>query len=131
RLNALLADMMAGYSEYEVGLEEIHHTEKKDAPSGTAITLAQGVMQHLRHKTNWVNRASNARHELPILSLREDNVPGTHTVVYRSEIDTLEIKHTAHSRQGFALGAVLVAEWIPGRQGVLGMDDFLPFKIKE
>src|SRR5690606_33921363 len=101
--------------------------EKKDAPSGTAITLAQGIVKHIKRQTKWVSGNSVEPTELPISSFRIDQVPGTHHVKYDSGIDDIEIRHTAHSREGFALGAVQVAEWIPGKKGVLGMEDFLQF----
>ena len=130
RLNEYLARMMNAYPNYEASLEEIHHTEKKDAPSGTALTLAEGMLAALSHKQEWVLREGNqavtpGNQQLLVHSLREGQVPGTHTVRYESETDTIEIKHTAHSRQGFAEGAVRVAEWLPGEKGVLGMNDFL------
>jgi 4-hydroxy-tetrahydrodipicolinate reductase len=127
KLNEFLAKLMAANSGYNISMEEIHHTEKKDAPSGTAITLAEGILKHTPAKTRWINADSGGGDEIPIRSLRIGQVPGTHTVVYSSPIDDIEIKHTAHSRDGFALGAVLVAEWIQGRKGILNMDDFLKF----
>lgn len=127
-LNKWLASVMQGYPEYNISMEEIHHTEKKDAPSGTAITLAEGVMEHVSSKTNWINEIKGKSNELPIISKRIENVPGTHTMFYESAIDSIEIKHTAHSREGFALGAVLAAEWIKGKTGVFGMDDMLKIK---
>ena len=131
RLNELLAGMMNNYPDYQPSLEEIHHTEKKDAPSGTAITLAQGILAALDHKREWVLQEDNqpvspTEEQLLIHSVREGQVPGTHTIRYQSAVDDIEIKHTAHSRQGFALGAVQVAEWLIGKKGVLGMNDFLP-----
>ena len=130
RLNEVLADMMNPYSEYQPSLEEIHHTEKKDAPSGTAITLVEGMLSALKRKQEWVLRegdppVSPTDAQLVIHSVRTGQVPGTHIVRYQSEVDDIEIKHTAHSRQGFARGALLVAEWLPGKKGVLGMNDFL------
>jgi 4-hydroxy-tetrahydrodipicolinate reductase len=127
KLNEHLAKMMSSFEDYSIALEEIHHTEKKDAPSGTAITLAEGVMNHVPRKNKWINSETKAHNELPIRSLRINDVPGTHTVTYSSAVDDIEIKHTAHSRQGFALGAVMVAEWIRGKKGVLNMNDFLKF----
>lgn len=127
RLNEYLANMMNAQNQYRVSIDEIHHTEKKDAPSGTAITLAQGIMKHIDRLTKWVGSDNNDRSEIPISSFRIDQVPGTHHVKYTSDIDDIEIRHTAHSREGFALGAVQVAEWIPGKKGVLGMEDFLQF----
>lgn len=131
RLNKTLAQFMRNYPSYHVSMTEIHHTEKKDAPSGTAITLAEGVLEHLPAKQRWVS--SEAGHPpvsaeddaIEIESLREGKVPGTHTVRYESDVDKIEITHVAHSRQGFALGAVVAAEWLIGRQGVFGMDDLL------
>lgn len=127
KINEQLARMMQGQHAYNVSIEEIHHTQKKDAPSGTAITLAAGILKHLKEKKQWVNHESKKAEELVIRSFREDPAPGTHTVKYQSAVDDIEIKHTAHSRQGFALGAIMVAEWLPGQKGVLGMDDFLKF----
>lgn len=125
RLNEYLSKMMKGFEAYNIGVEEIHHTEKKDAPSGTAITLAEGILNHHPTKRKWVNAESSDESELSIKSFRIDQVPGTHVVRYSSRIDDIEIKHTAHTREGFAVGAVMVAEWIQGRKGVLNMNDFL------
>jgi 4-hydroxy-tetrahydrodipicolinate reductase len=127
RLNSYLASMMSKQLAYRASMEEIHHTEKKDAPSGTAITLAEGLMQHLTNLQQWVNEPTENLADLPIISKREPNVPGTHSVVYASPVDEIEIKHTAHSREGFATGAVLASEWLRGRQGVFGMEDMLGF----
>jgi len=128
KVNEFLSRIMNGFDSYEPMLAEIHHTEKKDAPSGTAITLAEGVLKYVSRKQSWVHdRATPAPGELGIVSSRVGLVPGTHSVKYTSAIDDIEIKHTAHTRDGFALGAVLVAEWIKGRQGLLNMDDFLKF----
>jgi 4-hydroxy-tetrahydrodipicolinate reductase len=127
KLNEYLASMIKGFDQYEVRMDEIHHAEKKDAPSGTAITLAEGVLKHLDRKKSWVNKDSSNPFEIPIKSFRIDQVPGTHVVKYTSMIDDIEIKHTAHTREGFALGAVLVAEWIQNKKGVLNMNDFLKF----
>jgi 4-hydroxy-tetrahydrodipicolinate reductase len=127
KLNERLAQLVAQTSQYQVVVEETHHTEKKDAPSGTAITLAEGIMKHLKMKTAWVNQDTDKEEELPIRSFRVANVPGTHVVSYTSVFDAIEIRHVAHSREGFASGAVAVAEWLPGRKGVLTMDDFLQF----
>lgn len=126
KVNQFLAQRMKLYPEYQVHLEEIHHTQKKDAPSGTAITLAQDIISELPDYEMWVNRETNNPKELPIISLRTDEVPGTHYVRYQSAIDTIEISHTAHSRTGFAQGAVLVAEWLPAQKGMRTMNDFLP-----
>jgi 4-hydroxy-tetrahydrodipicolinate reductase len=127
KLNEQLAQMMKGFEAYDISMEEIHHTEKKDAPSGTAITLAEGVLKHAKQKKAWVKDKSANKSDLLIKSLRIDQVPGTHTVKYSSAIDDIEIKHTAHTREGFALGAVMVAEWIRDKKGVLNMDHFLKF----
>lgn len=127
RLNQYLASMMRDQKEYAVHIDEIHHTAKKDAPSGTAITLAEGIMKHIPALKKWVKEKSSSPGELPISSFRIDDIPGTHLIKYSSPIDDIEIRHTAHSREGFAKGAVLVAEWLPGKKGVLSMDDFLQF----
>lgn len=126
KLNEYLSKLMAPYGSYDVSIEEVHHTEKKDAPSGTAITLAEGVMRHREELRSWVNQAEAQEGELPIVSIRQDPAPGTHTINYSSEIDTITITHEAHTRKGFAQGAVLVAEWLADQQGVLSMQDFLP-----
>ncbi len=125
KLNEFLSKLMARQSQYEVTIDETHHTQKKDAPSGTAITLAEGVIKHLKSKTEWVLGATKDPSKLVINSFREDPTPGTHVVKYKSDVDDIEIKHTAHSREGFALGAVLVAEWLAGKKGIYTMDDFL------
>ena len=124
-LNKILAGLMKKFPDYAIEMEEIHHTEKKDAPSGTAITLAEGLMSQNSTKTKWVNEPTENAEELEIVSKRIDNVPGTHTVFYNSPIDTIEIKHTAHSREGFAQGAVMAAEWTAKNRGVFGMNDLL------
>ncbi len=125
RLNEKLARMMGPHPEYNVSIDETHHTQKKDAPSGTAITLADGILKNLERKKRWTKANSANPEDLLIHSFREDPAPGTHVVRYESGVDSVEITHTAHSREGFARGAVLVAEWLPGKKGVLGMDDFL------
>jgi 4-hydroxy-tetrahydrodipicolinate reductase len=127
RLNAHLAKMMRNFPVYDISLEEIHHTEKKDAPSGTAITLAEGIMGQNPAKTKWVNADQAGGDTLPIRSLRVGTTPGTHTIKYSSTTDDIEIRHTAHTRAGFALGALMVAEWIRDKKGVLTMEDFLKF----
>jgi 4-hydroxy-tetrahydrodipicolinate reductase len=126
KLNQQLATMMKAFGQYNVSIDETHHTEKKDAPSGTAITLAQGVIGE-GLKKQWVKAPAENKSDLIINSFRVDEVPGTHIVKYTSVIDDIEIRHIAHSREGFARGAVLVAEWLPGKKGVLGMNDFLKF----
>jgi len=125
RLNQQLAKLIAPYEQYSVHTTEIHHIHKLDAPSGTAITLAEGLLRHIPRKTEWINEDEVAENQIPIVSLREGEVPGTHIVRYDSEVDSIEIQHIAHSRQGFALGAVVAAEWLAPRQGVFGMDDLL------
>jgi 4-hydroxy-tetrahydrodipicolinate reductase len=125
KLNERLARMMNPLAGYDVSIDETHHTQKKDAPSGTAITLAEGILKNLEWKRQWTKAADASPDELVIHSFREDPAPGTHVVKYTSAVDDIEIKHTAHSREGFARGAVLVAEWLPGKKGVLSMDDFL------
>jgi 4-hydroxy-tetrahydrodipicolinate reductase len=125
KVNEILAGMMNQYPAYNIAIDEIHHTQKKDAPSGTAITLAEGILKKVDRKKEWVNQKSRNPDLIAIQSIRQDPAPGTHTVKYTSPIDDIEIKHTAHSRDGFAMGALLVAEWIQGKKGVLGMGDFL------
>ncbi|HLO43974.1 MAG TPA: 4-hydroxy-tetrahydrodipicolinate reductase [Leadbetterella sp.] len=125
KINELLAKLMAPHSQYEIFTSEIHHTEKLDAPSGTAITIAEGIMKNYDSKKKWVNNQIAAKDELAIWSSREGKIPGTHAVKYISEIDEIEIKHTAYTRMGFALGAVLAAEWINDKVGVYGMNDLL------
>lgn len=127
RLNELLTKMMDKQSGYKPVITEIHHTEKLDAPSGTAITLAEGTIKNLTEKTSWRNEPSDDETVLPIISKREPNVPGTHIIQYISDVDEIAIKHTAKSRTGFALGAVLVAEWIQDKKGLLSMNDFMKF----
>lgn len=131
KLNETLAKLMRPYADYAVSIDETHHTQKKDAPSGTAITLAEGIIKNQPFKKNWVLKSPEDTTQPPdsvvIASHRIDPVPGTHTVRYHSPIDDIEITHTAQSRQGFALGAVLVAEWIKDKRGVFRMDDFLGF----
>lgn len=123
-LNSYLAKLMAPHRDYEIAMEEIHHTQKLDAPSGTAITLANGIIEHT-HYNQWTIDTPKSSADLKIQVERIDKVPGTHSVHYNSPIDTIEIKHTAHSREGFALGAVIAAEWIVGKKGVYTMKDVL------
>jgi len=124
-LNKKLAQLMKGHKEYDISMEEIHHTQKKDAPSGTAITLAEQILQEIPHKKKWVNMESTDAEDLSIISKREDPAPGTHSIKYSSSIDDIEIIHTAHSRQGFALGAVLAAEYIRDKKGIFSMKNVL------
>lgn len=114
------------YSNFEVAVKEVHHTQKADKPSGTAITTAEGILQHFPAKANWVCDAETPQpQEINIISERLADVVGLHTVRYTSEHDTIELTHNAHSRIGFAEGAVMAAEWLPGKQGVYGMKDLL------
>ncbi|HTG67294.1 MAG TPA: 4-hydroxy-tetrahydrodipicolinate reductase, partial [Flavobacterium sp.] len=119
-LNEYLAKMMANIDGYNVTMEEIHHIHKLDAPSGTAISLAQGVIENSNTYNNWTLENATAN-EIHIEAVRTGEVPGTHTVTYDSGIDSIEIKHTAHNREGFALGAVIAAEWLAGKQGIFSM----------
>ncbi len=132
QVNRMLAKLMNSHSYYDVQVEEIHHTQKLDSPSGTAITIAEGIIENLDAKQKWVNILTDANgnaednfkaDELLIESHRIDSVPGTHTVIYDSEVDTIEFKHTAHNRNGFALGAVLAAEWIKDKKGFYSVAD--------
>lgn len=123
-LNEKLAGLMKGFPEYQVQLEEIHHTHKKDAPSGTAISLAEGIIKNDDRFDAWkLDETQNK--ELGIFALRQDEVPGTHRVSYKSAVDEIEIKHTAFNRNGFALGAVIAAEWIIGKKGNFTIKDVL------
>lgn len=127
-LNRVLAEMMSAQSSYDVSMTEIHHTQKKDAPSGTAITLAEQILEHVKRKANWVNETPTSSSELFIESVREDPAPGTHSIVYKSVVDDIEIKHTAHNRNGFATGAVMAAEYLYGKKGVFSMKDVLSIR---
>lgn len=123
-LNKTLAKMMNTLKDYKVSMEEIHHTQKLDAPSGTAISLAEDIIAEHQSYSNWkLENESNGT--LPIIAKRIPEVPGTHIINYSSDVDTITIQHTAHSRQGFALGAVIAAEWIAGKKGVFTMKDVL------
>lgn len=124
-LNTYLAKLMNKHKGYEVSLEEIHHTQKKDSPSGTAITLAEQVLANITTKKHWVNHLSDDAEELEIISERIDPAPGIHKIKYQSSIDDIEIIHTAHNRKGFAGGAVLAAEFIVGKQGIFNMKQVL------
>ena len=127
-VNKLLANLMNGHTEYHPLIEETHHTQKKDAPSGTAITLADQITARIDGLKRWVLNDTNEPDALPILAHRVENVPGTHKVIYNSPTDSIEITHTAHNRDGFALGAVLAAEYIAGKNGVFTMQDVLGIK---
>ena len=135
-VNKVLAKLINRYPQYDVQVEEIHHTQKLDAPSGTAITIAEGILDGLERKNTWVNEVIGQQddvitkpNELLIESHRIEEVPGTHTVIYSSEVDELEFKHTAHSRAGFALGAILAAEWLHGKKGFYSIQDMFDFKL--
>ena len=124
-INKRLAELMAPHTEYEISLTEVHHTEKKDAPSGTAITLAEQILDKNTRKKQWVNQPGTRPEDLTIISERIDPAPGTHIITYTSAIDDIEIKHTAHNRKGFATGAVLAAEFIREKKGIFNMSDVL------
>ncbi len=124
-INEYLAKIMSKFNSYSVQMEEIHHTQKLDAPSGTAISLAKGMIENSAYKEWTLDNAS--AEQIHIETKRIGTVPGTHTVTYNSVVDAIEIKHTAHNREGFALGAVIAAEWIVGKQGIFTMKDVLEF----
>ncbi|MBD1430643.1 MULTISPECIES: 4-hydroxy-tetrahydrodipicolinate reductase [Sphingobacterium] len=133
-INRLLAKAVSPYQQYDVQVEEIHHIHKLDAPSGTAITIAEGIIDNSDVKKTWVNQVVgsdeevvNQPNELLIESLRIEEVPGTHTVLYSSEVDQIEFKHTAHNRDGFALGAVVAAEWLYGKKGFYQVTEIFDF----
>lgn len=126
-LNQTLAKLMASLNDYHISIEEIHHTQKLDAPSGTAITLAEGIIAETG-KTAWQLGTTADENIIPIEAKRIGNTPGTHIVTYSSDIDTIEIKHTAHNRNGFALGAVIAAEWLLNKKGTYSMKDVLNLK---
>jgi 4-hydroxy-tetrahydrodipicolinate reductase len=135
-VNKVLAKLMNNYPYYDVQVEEIHHTQKADSPSGTAITIAEGIIENINAKNKWTNvlvtdessTDDNLKSsELLIESYRMDSVPGTHTVIYDSEVDSIEFKHTAHNRNGFALGAVLAAEWLKNNKGFHSVNDMFNF----
>ena len=123
-LNKTLAKMMSNLKQYNVTMEEIHHTQKLDAPSGTAISLANDIISNNENYKDW-KLDENGESIIPIVAKRIEDVPGTHTITYKSEVDTINIEHVAHNRQGFALGAVIAAEWIVGKTGVFTMNDVL------
>lgn len=135
-MNKILAKIMNKYAQYEVQVEEIHHNEKLDSPSGTAMSIAEGILDELDRKNEWINQLVGSETELItkpeqllIESHRIENVPGTHTVIYSSEVDEIEFKHTAHSRAGFALGAVLAAEWVHDKTGFFNITDMFDFSV--
>ncbi|WP_317040486.1 4-hydroxy-tetrahydrodipicolinate reductase, partial [Hymenobacter coccineus] len=123
--NEYIATKMHQFGGYDVAVREIHHTQKLDAPSGTAVTAAEGILAHFPAKTSWRNAPAEGPAELAIISERTADVVGTHVVTYTSDVDTLVLSHEAHSRAGFAQGALLAAEWLPGRPGVFGMKELL------
>lgn len=127
KINSVLAKLMNNYPNYHVEMEEIHHLQKLDSPSGTAIKTAEVILKELETKNTWKEGETALETELLIKAKREEGVPGTHTVSYNSAEDTIELKHTAHSRKGFALGSVLAAEWVVGKKGFFGMEDLLGF----
>jgi 4-hydroxy-tetrahydrodipicolinate reductase len=127
-LNDYLAKIMSKFNQYHVEMEEIHHTQKLDAPSGTAISLAKGIINNSDYK-NWTLENPKSD-DILIDAKRIENVPGTHSVFYNSEVDLIEIKHVAHNREGFALGSVIAAEWILGKKGVFTMKDVLELNSK-
>jgi len=124
-LNKKLAALMANHDGYKISITEIHHTHKLDAPSGTAITLAEGIMENIPAKTKWINQPTENDDELEIISERIGEIPGTHSIKYDSEVDYLEITHCAKSRKGLAFGAVLAAEFSYNKKGILTMNDLL------
>jgi 4-hydroxy-tetrahydrodipicolinate reductase len=126
-LNKKLAEMMNAFPVYDVRLKEVHHTQKLDAPSGTAITLAEGILENLERKTSWIKDVANTPEELVIISERTGQVPGFHEIIWESNVDTITIAHDAKSRVGFALGAVLAAELTATKKGFIGMSDLLDF----
>lgn len=126
-VNKYLAKIMNNYPSYEVSLTEVHHVHKLDAPSGTAITLAEGILENLDRKTSWVKEKARLSGELPIRSVREGEVPGIHSICYEGEADRITITHDAKNRKGFALGAVLAAELLASREGLLTINDLFPF----
>lgn len=125
RVNEVLAAMMDRFPEYEISMREVHHTRKKDSPSGTAVTLAEAILANVERKSSWVNHETLYPESLGIVSLREGDVPGTHQVSYESQSDTIDITHTSKNRRGLALGAIMAAEYAAKHKGVLTMRDLL------
>lgn len=126
-VNKFLANIMNQFPDYNVEMTEVHHIQKLDAPSGTAITLAEGIIENLDRKTGWVKENETKADEIAIKSIREGQVPGIHTIRYESEVDSIEITHESKSREGLALGAVMAAEFTVGKKGFLGMQDMLKY----
>ena len=129
-LNSYLAQLMKSFDNYDVEIEEIHHLQKLDAPSGTAITIAEHILEHHPIKTEWTLQPISNQ-EIKITAKREEDIPGTHIVKYDSDIDTIEIKHQAKNRKGFALGAVLAAEFLKDKKGVFSMQDLLHLQLEK
>ena len=125
KLNKFLAKLMSPQTQYKPSMIEVHHTHKKDAPSGTAITLAEGIISEHEKYNAWKNEATSEAGEIPIASERIGEIPGTHKITYKSEVDQISIEHEAYSRDGFVQGAVFVAEWLPSQKGIVKIDDFL------
>lgn len=125
KVNEYMAKIMNHYSNYDVEIEETHHVHKVDAPSGTAVKLAESLINEIKRKNKWKKEKGEAEDEIPVKSIREDEVPGIHRVMYSSSFDEIELKHSARSREGFALGAVMAAEFIHDKQGIYSMDDLL------
>lgn len=130
-VNKRLAQLMKEFKEYEISIEETHHIQKVDAPSGTAIRLANDIVKEIEHKKGWSGIDKLGNNEIGIRSIREGNITGIHTVTYDSEFDSIEITHNAKNRRGFAIGAVMAAEWLPGRKGCFGMNDLLNMKTQK
>ena len=126
-LNKYLAKVMNNFPSYDVRMTEVHHIHKLDAPSGTAITLAEGILENIDRKDRWTLETAEKATDLPIHAIREGEVPGIHEIIYESDVDTISIKHDAKSRAGFALGAVVAAEFTAGKKGFLGMSDLFHF----
>ena len=126
-LNKYLAKIMNNFPSYDVKMTEVHHIHKLDAPSGTAITLAEGILENIDRKDRWTLENAESATDLPIHAIREGEVPGIHEITYESDVDTISIKHDAKSRAGFALGAVVAAEFTAGKKGFLGMNDLFKF----
>lgn len=125
KINELVAEVLSSHHEYEPSMEEIHHVHKKDSPSGTAITLAEHILKHLSKMKKWQEGTSENPEVLSINSIREGEVPGTHSISYNSTMDSIKLTHTAHTRDSFALGALAVAEWLQNKKGVLSMTDYM------
>ncbi|MCS6967174.1 MAG: 4-hydroxy-tetrahydrodipicolinate reductase [Cytophagales bacterium] len=130
-LNRFLARLMASQPQYRPTIVEVHHTEKKDAPSGTAIALAEAILPFFQSLKGWELTPNAQENQLPITAIRQPDIFGIHTVTYQSTIDTIEIKHVAHSREGFAQGALWAAEWLIGKKGVFGMEDMLSLSLPQ